>query len=486
MATPRNVSRTTTAGTKLRAGRFTPAYINLVDQIAAAAPNSWVKVNLNRYQDVWEDPAFRAQYSNDLNPTTHAQAGGSSPFTLLGAWCCVALDDERQRLILWGGGHANGSNNEVYSWNGDTQTWNLAYHAHSVRAFERTNPGGGIRHRSIAGSKAAPISSHTYSNQVWLPRLQRFFTAGGGAYNTGGPFMVVDESDFEVRQGGPFTLDMTLAGQGYTSTRTGDNPKRTGTISEGVNLPGANAWSMRDYRLDHPNTTVAAKVTGGRTLCVTEENGHDVVYMQGGDPGATSKDLIRIEMVDHDYRNDLLSIVGAAWSNGVSDVQAAFHPTRKLFFNPSYNPADNAFIGGWDVSPGKAGSQNRYFLCPTTGLSGPAKDEFVASAASNKYGNIYDKRRDRFVVFSRAGALFEMQPPAGTDYSTGWAVKKIAGATEFAPMGTYEADSTSPGDSLCGRFKRSERLDVYVLVTHIYDGNIWMYKPHDWLDPRNA
>ena len=486
MATPRNVSRTTAAGTKLRAGRFTPAYVNLVDQIAAAPPNSWVKVNLNRYEDVWEHPAFRAQYSDDLNPTTHAQLGGSSPRVVIAAWCSFGWDDDRMRLVLFGGGHANGSNNEVYMWSGETQTWSIAYHAHTVQAFDRTNAGGGIRHRSIAGSKNAPISAHTYSNQVWLPKLQRFYTGGGAAYNTGGAWMI-DVNGLEVRQAGPFCLDMTLAGQGYVSTGTGTNPQRTGTISEGVSRPGANAWYNRDYRLDHPNTSVAEKLTGGRTLCVTEENGHDVVYTQGGSPGATSKDLLRIEMVDHDYRNDIISIVGGTWSNGVSDVQAAFDPTRKLFFNPAYtSPTANDFIGGWDVSPGKAGSQNRYFLCHPDGLSGPDKAEFVANASQTKYGNIYDERRDRFIVFSRMNALFELKPPAGTNYSTGWAVKKIAGASEFAQLESEETSYDNYGPSLCGRWKRSKKLDVYILLTHAYDGQIWMFKPHDWLDPRTA
>lgn len=480
MATPRNVSRSTAAGTKLRAGRFTPAYINLLDQIAASTPDSWLKVNTNRYQDSWADPAFWAPYSTSTDPVVQSTGAGSSPSVVIGAWCSVAWDDDAARLVLWGGGHANGSNNEVYSWDGSDQAWHLAFHATAYEGFAACGA------RSIAGSLNAPTSSHTYSNNVWLPKRQRFMTFGGANHWKGEPFLVSDPAGNVLRVGGPFTLDMALAGQGYVGATTGSNPKKPGTVSEGVNLPGANAWKMRDYRLDHPNTAVAAMIPGGRTSVVTEENGRDVIYTHGG--SGTSKHLVRIEIVDDDYRNDILSWVGAAWSNNSSDVPASFDPRRKLFFNPSFlNSTATDFIGGWDVSPGKAGPSNRYFSCPPSGVSGPGAADLIANASSAAYSTLYDERRDCFVVMDRDKRMYEVRPPAGTDYSTGWTVKKVMDVARFpADM----VDDTIPKGGLrasfCGRFRRSKRLDVYIHLTHTFDGQIWMYKPNDWLDPRNA
>ena len=480
MATPRNISTSTAAGTKLRRGRFTPAYVSLLDQIAAAAPDSWAKVNTNRFENAWPDPAFRAPYSTDPDPVAHSQANSSSPSVIIGAWCSFAWDDDAMRLDLWGGGHANGSNGEVYSWRGETQQWHLAFHSTSYEY----KAGCGIR--STAGSLNAPTSAHTYSNNVWLPKSQRFLTFGGATHNRGEPFLVSDASGATLRVGGPFTLDMTLAFQGYVGAGTGTNPKRTGTISEGVDLPGANAWKMRDYRLDHPNTAVAAMIPGGRTTVVTEENGRDVIYTHAG--SGTSKSLARIEIVDGDYRNDIISIVGAAWGNNSSDVPAALDTKRRLFFNPSFlNSGIPDFFGGWDLSPGKAGPSNRYFSCPAAGVSGPGAADLIANAASAAYSMLYDERRDCFVVMDRDKRMYEVRPPAGTDYTTGWTVKKLMDVARFpADM----VDDTIPKGALrasfCGRFKRSKRLDVYVHLTHTFDGQIWVYKPNDWLDPRNA
>ena len=480
MATPRNISTSTAAGTKLRRGRFTPTYINLLDQIAAAAPKSWIKVNTNRFENAWPDPAFRPPYSTSPDPVAHSQAVANSPSVVIKAWCSFAWDDDTMRMPLFGGGHANGSNGEVYVWEASTQQWALAFHSTSFEYLA----GCGIR--SVAGSLNAPPSAHTYSNNVWLPKSQRFLSFGGAQHNSGGAWLVSDAGGNTLRVAGPFTLDLTLAKQGMVCATTGSNTKRIGTASENVNLPGANAWQNRDYRLDHPNTAVAAKIPGGRTTCVTEENGHDVIYTHAG--SGTSKDLARIEIVDGDYRNDIISMVGAAWSNNASDVPASYDPKRKLFFNPSFlNSTVSDFIGGWDLSVGKAGPSNRYFSCPPSGVSGPGAADLIANAGSANYSTLYDERRDYFVVMDRDKRLYDVRPPAGTDYTTGWTARKILDVVDFPSAMEPETTSTVQYPiSFCGRFKRSKKLDVYIFLTHNYDGNVWMYKPHDWLDPRNA
>lgn len=478
MATPVSFRVSASSGVKLRGGRpGPPPYGVLLEQIAAARPGTWFKVNLNTFQSVWPDPAWLAPYSTSLDPVAHAQASPSSPSCIIRAWASFAWDDDNMRLILFGGGHANGSNGEVYMWEGRTLQWKLAFHTTSYTMLA----GCGIR--SVAGSLNAPASAHTYSNQVWLPRLQKFITFGGAQHNSGAPWVISDDAGNVLRTAGPFTLDMTLAGQGYVSAGTGTNMKRIGTVSENVDLPGANAWKNRDWRKDHPNTAVAAVATVGRSVVVTEENGHDVLYFHGGSGGATSKDLIRAELVDDDYRNDILSVAGGAWNNSTSDAQAAYDPVRKIFLDGSYRSTLGDAIGGWDLQ--SQGASNRFFSCPTSGIVGPDAAEFIANMDNTRYGNIYDERRKHFVVYSRKGALYALWPPASGPLTTGWSVRKIVGDLPLMPLKEVSDPSDPAYESgLTGKWKRSKRLDVYVHLQHPIEGNVWMFKPLDWLDPR--
>lgn len=491
MATAANVAFSIPPGQKLRSGRANPSYSPLLDIIAAATPGTWVKANLNRYEDAWEIPDFRAPYnSRALDQATADQSPGSSPHRIIVAWSSFGWDDATGRLILFGGGHGNASNSEVYTWDATTRNWRLAYRPSSL-LFRNDAVGW----RATGGWLDSPVSAHTYSNQAWLPKSNRFITFGG-ANPSGAQWIVADASDNQLRVAGPFTLDMSQAYEGKLAGSTGTNVKRNGTTSAGVNLPGASAWKNRDWRLDHPlqtsNPSMLALATSGRSICVTEENNRDVIYFQGN--GGTSKDLFRCEIVDiDDYKQDIITQVGATWSNQVSDVCASYDPKRKIFFNPSfYTPTYPDFIGGWDVRPGVAGPSNRYFSCPAANVVGPTADvtEFVNNASQSRYGTLYDERRDRFVVFSRLHALYEVRPPAGYNYTTGWSVKKFAGAADCAVMGpseeTYTTSDSGYTASLTGRWRRSKTFDTYILLRGPFDGDIWMYKPLDWLDPRGV
>lgn len=477
MATPRNVSKSTPAGVKLRAGRFSPSYVSILDQLAAATPGTFVKVNTNRYEDAWEDIAFRTPWNNRSPTQAQADLGTpSSPKHIINAWCSFAWDDDRMTLILFGGGHANGSNSEVYTWDASTTTWRLAYHASSLLYINDQ-----VGFRATGGWLDSPTSAHTYSNNAFLPKSNRFIS-WGGANQHGEHWLVADDAGVKLRTAGPFTLDMKDAYKGYVAGSTGTNVKRAGTASEGVSLTGTNAWRNRDWRKDHPlaGTAMLDLATTGRTVCVTEENGRDVVYFQGNN--GTSKDLFRLEIVDiNDYKQDLITWVGYRWSNQVSDSPGAYDPKRKFFFNPSfYTSTIPDFIGGWDLRPGKAGDQNKYISCPPANVVGPDAAEFISNANQDRYSSVYDERRDKFVVLSLLQSMYEITPPNDFDYTKGWSVKKIEGASKFSHMGPLD------DVYLCGRFRRSKKLDVYIYLRDIYDGNVWMYKPVDWLDPRNA
>jgi hypothetical protein len=273
---------------------------------------------------------------------------------------------------------------------------------------------------------------------------------------------------------------MTLAGLGYVGGTTGSNPKRGSSL--GVDLPGANAWSVRDWFLDHPDAaTFAPDFVSARTNGVAacrEENGHDVVYFKVG-----AGHLMRIEMVDQDYRNDIIYRVGQAWTSDSTANGGALDTVENVFvaLRNSTNP-----IEGWDLDA--AGFSNKNFVVPAAGLTGSAAAEFVAHLAAEGavFSMTYDQRRERFVVWGRGGRVYSIRTPRGSDLTVGWEVTKLSADTlPQRPLTSAEFTGTNADTGASGKFKRSESLDVYVAVQGAYDGNVWMFKPAGWIDPRN-
>ena len=78
--------------------------------------NGWLRVNTNLYSDVWTSP--------DLEPldmgVTH------TPSKIILAWSGFGWDSNRGDIILYGGGHANYSGNDVYRWHSSTLQWERA------------------------------------------------------------------------------------------------------------------------------------------------------------------------------------------------------------------------------------------------------------------------------------------------------------------------------------------------------------------------
>ncbi len=133
----------------------------------------WVKVNNNKFPDVWA-PADLRPLNGLSNP---------NPSRIILAWSSFAWDSNRGDLLLYGGGHANYSGNDVYRWRGTTQEWERASLPSEIIQDDLGN------WKAIDGVYAAPSSAHTYDNNVFLPLADRFVVFGGAAYNNGGPYI---------------------------------------------------------------------------------------------------------------------------------------------------------------------------------------------------------------------------------------------------------------------------------------------------------
>src|SRR5262249_44521284 len=133
---------------------------NFRQKLTDSSDASWVKLNLNQFVDVWTPAEDRPFFG--------------SPDRVISAWSSMAWDPNRGDLIFWGGGHANYGGNEVYRWRSSTLSWERAS-LPSALVQTSSYP----TYETADGVMNAPIASHTYDNQEFLPIVDRFVTLGG-------------------------------------------------------------------------------------------------------------------------------------------------------------------------------------------------------------------------------------------------------------------------------------------------------------------
>jgi hypothetical protein len=99
----------------------------------------------------------------------------SNPENIINAWNGGAYDTKRDRLIVWGGGHADYAGNEVYVFDMNTLKW--------TRLNEPSSFGGDPNNTSnirVHGD-GAPVSRHTYIALQYIPQIDRFYVGSAGA-----------------------------------------------------------------------------------------------------------------------------------------------------------------------------------------------------------------------------------------------------------------------------------------------------------------
>jgi len=108
------------------------------------------------------------------------------PANIINAWSGGAFDTQRNRLLVWGGGHNDYCGNEVYAFEVATLKWTRL-----------TDPGG------------EPVAVHSYDGLEYLPVQDQFFAAGGSTCSPGGNAtngtwtLHLDTNTWEERPGMP-------------------------------------------------------------------------------------------------------------------------------------------------------------------------------------------------------------------------------------------------------------------------------------------
>jgi len=422
------------------------SFAELTDLLAAAPEGSWVKLNRNLFSSVWTPAAQRPC------------KGYSNPSKVITAWGSMAFDSNRGDLIFWGGGHKNYCGNEVYRFRLSTLDWERASLPSAIY-----NPLGDSQFFAVDGPMAAPISSHTYDNQEFLPQLDRFMTFGGAKYNVDAYFVLLDG----VTHTGPYLWDPSRADARMVGGTTGSqvNPDVY------ADVVGGSMWENRDtYEVRGQGTKPDRNVVNG-TSAYAPYQGRDAVYVSLH-PDLSGK-LFRYVINDlGNPDSDTWELVGIKASAYTGKGAGAVDTHRDLYVR-SVGPATATGFLVWNLAT--AGPFNTSIRLRTTELS----SEFPA-AGLQSCGMDYDSVRRGFAIWCTGRDVWYLTPP-DTFSAAGWRLARaVAAPVEFAPP--YRApSSTFPG--VLGKWKYAARFDVFLGVFEGDSGNVYAWKPRGWSPP---
>ena len=126
------------------------------DILSNLQPGEWYEVPNSRLETVFPSPVPQ---------------GNSGPESVMDAWSGGAYDTKRDRLIVWGGGHADYSGNEVYVFDVNSLKWS--------RLTEPSQNVGGNESTGLYPD-GKPRSAHTNNYIQYAESVDRFISLGLG------------------------------------------------------------------------------------------------------------------------------------------------------------------------------------------------------------------------------------------------------------------------------------------------------------------
>lgn len=417
----------------------------LLDAVPAG---SWLRVNLNRYADVWTPAAQRP-----LNGL-----GTPTPAKIMSAWGGAAWDVNRARMWIYGGGHANYGGNDVYYWSAVTQLWARASLPSEIRSL-----GAATDHTFVAidGPDFAPAAAHTYDNNVFLPIADRLLTFGGGTYNSGRPYLRF-ASETTFRATGPYLFNPNLADANKVGGSQGSHVKRVAPFAD---VQGGFMWHNRDLynRLTLPGSYINS------CTAYAQEGGKDVAYVAARRGSSTARDLHRYVINDVDVpAADTWQLMGIYYGSSTDQTACGYDQLGKLFVRTS-----GKRFRYWNVATPGAG--NREVLVSPSDPGGVLLPQLDAGTLRlRNCGFDFDPVRRNWKLWCGDGRMWSLRYPAAA--GSPWTI-----VLEPAPSGAVPVPSFTNG--IIGKFAYARNLDAFVGLANSTEGHVWVYKPVGWRRP---
>lgn len=419
-------------------------------RIASAPEGSWLRINQNRFQDVWPTSSQLPATPSYLNPAK-----------VIFCWSSMAWDPNRNHLIFWGGGHGNYSGNEVYRFDANQFQWERASLPSDV-----VNLLGDNQYFAVDGPLNAPTSSHTYDNQEFLPNLDRFITFGGAKFNARQQFVLEDG----MTRTGPYLWDPSRAGEDAVGGTQGSQV-RPGLFPS---VSGGQMWENR-------NTVAVAGIADVRpsgdwvnsTSAYVNVDGKDAVLITEAPRTRARLFLYTINSLE-DPSLDSWELVGTDSVGYGNQGAGAYDPHRKLFVRTAKTSLGWGLVV-WDLT--SPGASNKSFVVIPRDAQG-------APIVTALHGMDFDQSRGVFVLWDGGPRVWQVRAPEDPR-SEAW--ETIApGVLQTAEMpsqddGTlFASNKYKPQQGVLGKWKYAPDYDVFFGVINPTDGNVWVYKPPNW------
>lgn len=404
----------------------------LPERIIDAPENTWVRLNDNLWPSVFPDASQAASFGH--------------PRGVIRAWSSFGWDSTRGDVILWGGGHANYSGNEIYRWRSSTMNWERSSLPTAVTC-------SGANCRTVDGPTNSPISSHTYDNNGYLPIADRFITFGGNKYNLGGSFYM------DGNPSGPYLWDPSLADGNKVGGLDGSN--RDPSVQGGQMWENRGHWNS--YSPYIQNALLMPTQDSAATTAITSIGGKDVIYQ------SRTRQLLKYTVNDvNDSAQDTWEVVwDGRWHEGMwGQGSAALNAEDELLIRTAGKK-----IYGFNLSPTTG---HWPFLINPTDLTGrfPVDDLSLM-------GMDYDGVRDQFLLWQGLDEIWSLSK----DLLGKWVIDSV---TPDNLIGGNSPQDLPGFNGILGKWKYAQDWDIFIGLYDWLTGDVLAYKPTDWTPSASA
>ena len=416
------------------------ADLSRLESLLSATPEGgWVKASIGTFSDSWATDSTAVPLSSYRNP-------GS----IVSAWSSFAWDSTRGDLLLWGGGHANYAGNEMYVWDGETGNWNRGSLASRLDA------------NNFVVDSAAPQSSHTYDNNLYLPVNGLFLTLGGAAFQSGAEFKTFDGTT--VSASGPWLWDPSKA----------DPNKVGGTTGSGWD-PSSVGGEMWINRIAQTTGNAPGSFVNAATAYRTE-NGKDVVYVSTDKNASGFPSLYRYTLGD--VKNgglDTWEKIGEMFNSATYAGTGTIDTKNNLFIRTTMITGQyTSNLAVWDLSKSNPANPSANLdigirLVDELGNPFLMTPEFAVE---------YDSATGQLLLWdgSQQGTVWTVTPTydANGKLLPTWVVKKLISTSFTQPGGDFST-------GVFGKLHYIDELDAFMALNEFSpitgDAEVWLYKP---------
>ncbi len=427
----------------------------LQDLLAATPVGGWVRANTTIFSSAWvTDPSLKPGPDDGMI---------YSPGAVVTAWSSMAWDSTRGNLLLWGGGHASHSGNEMYVWDGSTGAWgrgSLPSKLEIVYDWSEPTPIPYL----VVDSKA-PQASHTYESNLYLPVSGKFITFGAVAYNDAKNFKARDENG-NIVLAGPWLWDPNKADPNKVggSTGSGWNP----------NTLGGDMWTNRAGMSDWVGPNAPAVIDFNfinNTSAYRTENGRDTVYITANGGGGWPT-LFRYTLGDLGTGGrDTWEQIGTSSAAYTFQSSGTIDDANNLYIQTT-TPSNNGFdLHVWDITRSGGGNLD-------TGIRLVMEngEDFLINL---KYGIDYSSSDGALYMWAGdMGQLFRTRATYNLDGSlaTTWTVEALGDTSADGPVGAHLY-------GVMGKWQYVDALGAFVALEEMNgnpslpgDAGLWFYK----------